>query len=57
MEEYVSLAVNYGFSVGVAWYLLTRFEKKIERLSDAIEGKDGLISEIRELRKSIEDKK
>ncbi|MBB2480726.1 YvrJ family protein [Bacillus sp. APMAM] len=37
LKIYFSLIGNFGFPVGLTIYLLLRFEKKIERLTEAIE--------------------
>lgn len=36
MEEIWTYAGNYGFPMVVAFYLLIRFEKKLDTLTDAI---------------------
>ncbi|MFB9758867.1 YvrJ family protein [Ectobacillus funiculus] len=36
MEEWISLVGNVGFPIVVAFYLLIRFERKIDNLTDAI---------------------
>lgn len=54
MTEFFEAISSFGFPVVVAAYLLFRFEKKIDRLTEVIDGKDGLIAEIRDLRKTIQ---
>lgn len=36
LEEWISLVGNVGFPIVVAFYLLIRFEKKIDSLTEAI---------------------
>jgi len=36
VEEWISLVGNVGFPILVAFYLLIRFEKKIDNLTEAI---------------------
>ena len=36
MEQWISLVGNVGFPIVVAFYLLIRFERKIDNLTDAI---------------------
>ena len=55
MNDLFTAIPSVGFPIVVAWYLLTRSEKKIERLSDAIEkntvATNTLIEEVRRLKK------
>lgn len=46
MEAFFTAITNFGFPIVVAAYLLFRFENKLEKLEDAINGKDGVISKI-----------
>ena len=36
LEQWISLVGNVGFPIVVAFYLLIRFERKIDNLTDAI---------------------
>jgi hypothetical protein len=53
MEDIFTAIPSVGFPIVVAWYLLTRSEKKIERLSEAIEkntvATNALIQEVKGL--------
>jgi len=55
MESFFEIIANFGFPVAVAGYLLFRFENKIEKLDDSICGEAGLIAQVRQLKKAIED--
>lgn len=54
MEELFTGLANFTFPVVVSVFLLVRFEKKIEKLDEAIGGRDGLNSEIKDLTNKIE---
>ena len=49
MEELFTGLANFTFPVVVSVFLLVRFEKKIDKLEEAISGKAGLTSEIKDL--------
>lgn len=49
MEEIFKALTNFGFPVVVSIYLLVRFEGKIDKLEQAVNGKDGLIVKINDL--------
>lgn len=51
---FATIITNLGFPIGVSIYLLIRFEKKIDGLEKAIDGKEGLSVEIKNLKKVIE---
>ena len=51
--DIASAIANLGFPIGIAIYLLTRFEKKMEDLEDSIKGKDGVLDKLEELNKKI----
>jgi hypothetical protein len=53
MEELFAGLANFTFPVVVSVFLLVRFEKKIDNLEQAISGKDGLTSEIKDLTNKI----
>jgi len=53
MEELFTGLANFTFPVVVSVFLLVRFEKKIDKLEDAISGKGGLTSEISNLTNQI----
>lgn len=36
MEDWISFIGNYGFPIVITFYLLIRFESKIDKLTDAI---------------------
>ena len=54
MEELFTQLANFTFPVVVAVFLLVRFEKKLEKLEEAINGKDGLNAEINNLTNKID---
>ena len=54
MEELFTQLANFTFPVVVAVFLLVRFEKKLEKLEEAITGRDGLNSEIKDLTNKID---
>lgn len=53
MEDIFTAIPSIGFPIVVAWYLLTRSEKKIEDLREAIErntqATNTLINEVRRI--------
>jgi len=53
IEDFLVAVTNYGFPVVVAGYLLFRFEKKIEKLTEAIGGSNGMIVNIKKNRETI----
>lgn len=53
MEAFFSAIANFGFPIVVAAYLLFRFEKKVDTLTEAITGREGLISRIGDLEKVV----
>lgn len=53
MEELFTGLANFTFPVVVSVFLLVRFEKKIDNLEEAISGKNGLTSEIKDLTNQI----
>jgi outer membrane murein-binding lipoprotein Lpp len=55
MTEFLGSVANFGFPVVVASYLLMRMEKKVDNMTDAVNGKDGLSTQIKELNKVIDN--
>lgn len=53
MEAFFSAVANFGFPIVVAGYLLFRFEKKIDTLSEAISGRDGLMARLDRLEEKV----
>ena len=53
MEAFFSAVANFGFPVVVAAYLLFRFENKVDKLTEAIAGREGLIDRITEMEKKL----
>jgi len=53
MEELFSLISNFGFPIVITVYLLFRFEQRIAKLEDLIDGSDGVISNIKELERTL----
>ena len=49
MEEIFKAITNFGFPIVVASFLLFRFEKKLEMLEQAINGKDGIAVLLKDL--------
>ncbi|MED1107535.1 YvrJ family protein [Bacillus paramycoides] len=43
VQMWASLLGNFGFPVAITIYLLIRFEKKLDRLTDAIDTLKGVI--------------
>lgn len=50
MQDFFSILSNFGFPVAVASYLLFRFEKKLENLTQT---NDKLVKEIDDLKNEI----
>jgi len=55
MEDFFAAISNFGFPIVVATFLLVRFEKKVEKLENSINGRDGLSAQIKQLSRKIED--
>ena len=55
MSDLFTAIPSVGFPIVVAWYLLTRSEKKIEKLSEAIEkntiATNSLVEEVKRLKR------
>lgn len=58
MESFVTVISQVGFPIAITAYLLIRFEKKLEKLErtldnlvKSIEGRDGLIDKIEDIKK------
>lgn len=51
--DIASAIANLGFPIGVAIYLLTRLEKKMESLDNSIKGKDGVIDKLDNVTEAI----
>jgi hypothetical protein len=49
MESFLQAIANFGFPIVVSAFLLFRFESKLEKLEDAINGKEGLCVNIQRL--------
>lgn len=47
MEDFLNQAVNYGFPMVVAWYLLVRIEDKLEKLSISISQLSQMIEKMK----------
>lgn len=47
MQDFFSIIGSFGFPVAVASYLLFRFEKKLEDLTQV---NNGLVAEVKELK-------
>ena len=45
-EEFTTLVSTVGFPIGISIYLLVRFEKKIEELSDSISNLTKVITVV-----------
>ncbi|MBV6446327.1 MAG: hypothetical protein IFNCLDLE_02619 [Ignavibacteriaceae bacterium] len=48
--DIASAIANLGFPIGLAIYLLTRFEKKMDGLEESIKGKDGVLDKLEEIK-------
>lgn len=55
MEDFFTAISNFGFPIVVATFLLVRFEKKVEKLENSINGSSGLSAQIKELSRKIEN--
>lgn len=55
--DIAAVIANLGFPIGLAIYLLTRFEKKMELLDNSITGKDGVIDKLEEISKAVKANK
>ena len=49
MQDLATIISNFGFPIALVAYLLTRWEKKIDKLNDSISGENGLNVKVREL--------
>ena len=47
MDEYIQIISNVGFPIAITLYLLTRFEKKLEKLDKSIMKLEDTINELR----------
>lgn len=50
--DIASAIANLGFPIGLAIYLLTRFEKKMDGLEESITGKDGVLDKLEDITKA-----
>jgi len=50
--DLVAIIANLGFPIGLAIYLLTRLEKKMDGLETAITGKDGVLDKLEDITKA-----
>jgi len=53
MEVFFSAIANFGFPVVVAAYLLFRFEGKVDALTKAISGRNGLVDKLEKIEEEI----
>lgn len=51
--DIAGIVANLGFPIGLAIYLLTRFEKKMDGLENSIIGKDGVIDKLDDVKEAI----
>lgn len=50
--DLVAIIANLGFPIGLAVYLLTRLEKKMDGLEKSITGKDGVLDKLEDITKA-----
>ena len=53
MNDLVSAITNVGFPITLALYLLVRFEKKLDTISEEVRGKDGVMDKVEEILEKI----
>lgn len=46
MDDFVKIISNLGFPIAITFYLLTRFEKKIDRLSEAVDRLEKTLQDL-----------
>jgi hypothetical protein len=51
--DIAEVIANLGFPIGLAIYLLTRFEKKMDGLETSITGKDGIVDKLEDIKIAI----
>lgn len=55
MEDLFKLISNFGFPIVITVYLLFRFEKRIAKMEDLLDGSKGVIVVLSNLKQSIEN--
>lgn len=55
--DIAGVIANLGFPIGLAIYLLTRFEKKMDGLETSIIGKDGVIDKLEDIKIALKENK
>jgi hypothetical protein len=55
--DIASVVANLGFPIGIAVYLLTRFEKKMDNLENSITGKDGILDKLDDVKEALKENK
>lgn len=56
MEAFLTAVSTVGFPIALTIFLLIRFEKRIEQLTSSINGRDGILDKIDDIKKLLNQK-